>query len=113
MTNARFWIMHRDSWVKLTLRPGQSLHTFSGGPTDEGWSSFAEQWQHVGGAILRHTVNDGRDCDGRLTQHFECTCALENLRSRDCGLDDAPDLLPDWQRVSASQCDEFAEAMGF
>jgi hypothetical protein len=41
--NARFWILGRHAgWVKVTLRPGQSLSWSYRYDHDEGWSSHCE-----------------------------------------------------------------------
>ncbi len=109
----RFWHFHRDGWVKLTVRGEQVLHFGYGGPTDEGWSSHSERLWIENGAVLCEMVSDGRDCDGRLTHTSLVRCPFNLLAGRDCGLDDAPGLVPDWQQVSSRQRDEYAEAMGY
>ena len=40
----RFWVFIHDGWVKLTLRPEQTLRHSFGGPDDEGWSHTLTVW---------------------------------------------------------------------
>jgi hypothetical protein len=113
MTTTKFWIFHRDGFVRLKLRPGQVIHYGYGGATDEGWSSHGERLEHAGDAILREIVDDGRDCDGRMTHHCSLRCPIDQLAAHDSGLPDQPGLLPAWDRISAGQRDEYAEAAGY
>jgi hypothetical protein len=113
MANARFWIFHRDGWVKLTLAPGASLSFSYGGATDEGWSRHSETLSHDGSGIVSEACEDGVDCDGRLTRYGVYRCALDKLASRDCSLSDAPGLLPEWESISSRQRDEYAESMNY
>ncbi len=110
---ARFWHFHRDGWVKLTIRGERELRFGYSSPTDEGWSSYGELLWIEAGAVLCEMVSDGRDCDGRLTQTQIVRCPIEKLASRKCDLDDAPGLLPEWEKVSSRQRDEYAESMGY
>lgn len=126
--NARFWAWHRGSWVKITLRPGQSLHCFYSSRDEEGWSSELEEWNHEGDIIVRNWANDGRDCDGRLSHSGRDKCLLVNLRriqayhdptagatGRLAWLDERGRRIyrPDWQKVSRMQRDYASEAMGY
>lgn len=107
----KFWIFYREGYVRLKLREGEELCHHHGGPTDEGWSSYAERYWLEAGAVFREAVSDGRDCDGRLTQHSVARCPVERLAAH--SYEDAPAGLPAWERVSAGQRDEYAEAMGY
>lgn len=84
--NARFWHFWRGSWCKLTLRPGQSFTLREGGPTDEGWTMHAERLTFPEGALWVEslTVNDGRDCDGRMRSVHESFALLPDLRADPC-----------------------------
>lgn len=42
--NARFWVVVGESWVKLTLRPGQSLTWAVCTSHEEGWSCERDTW---------------------------------------------------------------------
>lgn len=118
--NARFKVWWCDDEVTLTLRPGQTLHAYAGGATDEGYFSVWESWTHTGFGILRVTEGDSRDCDGRMSTHDSEFCTLQNLRSYAycdrCDPDEPPRIvsgLPKWDTVSRSQKDYTAEAAGY
>lgn len=121
MKNARFWIYLNGGPVKLTLRPGQSLRWWQGGPCDEGWSSESETWtlDEDENVLRREWCNDGSDCDGRLTRYGECEANLDELFVVEPYFSDDEQGLwegvkyPDWQRVSAGQRDQYAESMGY
>ncbi len=108
----RFWMFHREGFVRLAIKEGETLSYSYDHPTDEGWSSFAERYTHEGDFIVRETTTDGRDCDGRLTATTLCRCPLRLLYAHDCGEPGAP-LLPEWVRISYGQRDEYAERMGY
>lgn len=127
MKNARFWTWHNDGWVKLTLRPGQSLTHHVGGRTDEGWFSEATTWMHAVSEIVRENDSSGCDCDGPLYRHWRDRCCLDELavvshvkqsddfeRYPDGWMPDyAAPLTPAWESVSSSQRDVYAEAVGY
>jgi hypothetical protein len=108
--NARFWVLGRDAgWVKLRLVPGQSLSWSYAYADDEGWSSHRETWRHGGDHVARTWMDDGRDCDGRLTIVAELLCPLTDLSAREFdGL-----RTPQWVDSEVSQRDEYAEAAGY
>jgi hypothetical protein len=110
--NARFWVWWNDGWVKLTLMPGQTLAVGYGGPCEEGWSRYSEQWSHVGDRVEREWVSEGRDCDGRLSQYGEDFAWLSELAS--VGRGEFEEMLaPRWHDSQSSQRDEFAELAGY
>ena len=116
--NARFWTFIHDDYVKITLRPGQSLSHYMGGPTEEGWSSEATTWRHDGNTVTRQCTDDGCDCDGRLTRNYDCICPLSRLsyrtvRSWEGTWPKAVYNFPDWEVMDSSQRDYAAEAMGY
>lgn len=116
--NARFWQWHNGGWIKITLKPGQSLSTNYGGPTDEGYSYAWERWTHEGDRVVRESGSQSCDCDGRLDEHWEGECLLEDLKAinqfalyeeeADKGI-----YRPEWKKISAGQRDYSAEAMGY
>lgn len=113
MRNARFWTWLNGAYVKLTLKPGQTLSWGQGGPTDEGWSSVEESWElsEDGEVIVRECVTDGSDCDGRLTQGTTMIASADGATFCDYAGDGH--FRPDWQRDDAWQRDQYAEAMGY
>lgn len=109
---ARFWEYTDAGLVRLALREGQTLRHWAGGPDDEGWWSEARTWSLADGVVIRETIHDGRDCDGRLTRYHNEVCPVADLALEPAY--DAPGyLVPAWQEAGSSQQDEFAEAMGY
>jgi hypothetical protein len=102
--NARFIAWINGDWVTLTVQPGQTLrwHTFE--HHDEGWSSSSHQWSLEGGNLSEEMVDDGTDCDGRLTRYAEYVSRVEEIDSH---------KRPNWTEKSASQRDQFAELMNY
>ncbi len=108
--NARFWLWINDGWVKLTLRPGQTLAWASTRSTDEGWASEYECFEHDGAGVLSVCGTDGVDCDGRLETHREFYCPLECLKAH---VADDGTFIPSWDRKPAYQRDHSAEMAGY
>ena len=81
--NARFWVWHRGGWVKLTLRPGQSLTASEGDPTDEGYRREVSTFTHHGDVVGSEWYETGCDCDGRYERGGESFCDLADLAARD------------------------------
>ena len=89
----------------ITLKLGQSLSHYTGGPTDEGWSSHEVTWTYnAPREIAREYYSDGVDCDGRLSSCGENVWDGQELNEWG---------YPAWQDVSHSQRDYSAEAMGY
>jgi hypothetical protein len=108
--NARFWVLGRNAeWVKLTLKPGQSLSWAYAYDHDEGWSAHCETWNHRGDHVERAWINNGRDCDGRMSSGGELVCAISDLTARNVdGL-----AVPEWVTSETWQRDAYAEAAGY
>lgn len=119
--NARFWVWGPDGWVKLTLKPGQSLTHKSGGPHEEGWSYTDITWQHQGTYLATDQVTNSRDCDGRLDRYWEATATklepyYDHHDPKTNEYQQSGTLVGDrpvWEEESASQRDHTAEAMGY
>ncbi len=120
--NVRFWVWSGSAeggYVKLTLKPGQSLEWGYCERTDEGWASASTTWTHRGEYLTRESCSDGVDCDGRLSTGYEDE-AQEMAPQLDHFVSgqyrkDGPVLgwAPVWEDVSAFQRDYSAEAMGY
>ena len=106
--NARFWIWENDGWIKLTIRPSQTLKWWCGSDTEEGWSAHGCEWHLCGPHVYAYAWTDGVDCDGRLSAQAEFVCPVSELLYEG----DSPEA-PNWERESASQRDYAAEAMGY
>ena len=120
--NARFWVWINGDWVKLTLKPSRQLSWHASRPTDEGYSYESETWSHEGDRVTRESACGGSDCDGPIHWDNTSECMLPELQYHPPefpGPDDGPDFIeipvprPNWQRVSASQRDVYAETMGY
>ena len=116
--NARFWVWHRGGWVKLTLRPGQSLTAFEGDPTDEGYRREVSTFTHHGDVVGCEWYETGRDCDGRYERGGESFCELADLASRDAFAEfpigeTAGIRAPEWKRATGYLRDHTAEAAGY
>jgi len=116
--NARFWTWENDGWVKLTLRPGQSLTYVAGGTHDEGWSRDYTEWRHDGNVVVCEYESDGADCDGRFQHGGVLECSLDSLATVPAyeGGTFAGVVItrPDWQKAGFDwQRDHTAEAAGY
>lgn len=112
--NVRWWDWVNGGYVKLTLRPGQTLRHHQSWDTDEGWASESNEWHYCdeSGKVFNNNCTDGRDCDGRLTRSCSSFFAVGLER---CGnaADEDGIRYPMWERLRASQRDYAAEAMGY
>lgn len=119
--NARFWVLYRGSWVKLSLRPGQKLTTYVYSRHDEGSSFEGDIYRHEGGRVSREWTSGGTDCDGRVVNAGVSACPLGDLHVRDIQRGDPSDyhdgkafLLPEWVEVKETEVtDTFAQAAGY
>ena len=115
--NARFWAFINCGWVKITLRPDQSLSWFSGGPTDEGYCYEVTTWELEDGVLSEQWVQTARDCDGPSDTHYTCSCPVDRLSIIEPyameGTPALPFLTPDWVNESRGQRDHYAEAMNY
>lgn len=118
-TNARFWIFIHGGLVKITLRPGQTLTHSYGGPCEEGWSRYSEQWHYDDerGIIERHWIFEAKDCDGRHANYDSDDCPLHALHhgGEPYAVGDAANVrYPDWRGIGdGGQYDQFAEMSGY
>jgi hypothetical protein len=102
--NARFREWINGDWVVLTLSPGQCLEWSTGGATDEGWSFTGKSWRLLDGEIHHSTIDDGSDCDGRLTRYHDRYARVEDIDARKD---------PSWYGIEDSQDDANAIAAGY
>ncbi len=92
--------------VNIQLADGDTHNEHCGGPTDEGYHWEAVSIEHCGHYLKRVDTTQAADCDGRLDTHSESTWCLSSGEVRDNGT-----LV--WEKVSASQRDQFAEKAGY
>lgn len=117
--NARFWIVHNNDFVKLTLHPNQSVELQEGGATDEGYSYTTTSYLHTGTGVECECLNEARDCDGRLDRWNKSFCPMSQLQkgnpawTEHCELEHPEVVFPAWERVKRGQRDQYAEMMGY
>lgn len=115
--NARFWVYRHGSWVKVTLRPGQSLDTCEWGPTDEGYFQSYATWVYEDGIVKFHYYRKERDCDGLFENGGCLVCALDELQAKENYSKDEHAgkviMVPEWIDEDSWQRDHSAEAMGY
>lgn len=63
----RFWVSYANGFVRLALRDGAEITIGGARETSEGWSGRWETYTRDGDTIMRRTITDGRDCDGRMS----------------------------------------------
>lgn len=121
--NVRFFDYFNGSFVKITLKPGQILRHYEAHDTEEGWDSNETIYQYDGDRVTCETINDGTDCDGRLTRH--ATYTMDGLTSREVEREQSAleyrygvkssDHYPvaNWKEIANGQRDYTAESMGY
>lgn len=115
--NARFWVWHNNFWAKLTIKPNETLRHFQHGDSEEGWWSQYTEWHYDNEQhrIVRTYIEDGCDCDGRLSCNYVTACPVSMLQA-DIIYEDDDGLsypVPFWEKVDSFQYDPTAEAMGY
>ncbi len=124
MRNLRIWHYWNGCHTKLTLIPGKPINIHRYETTDEGYS-FEQDNILLGedGRVTMESVDDGRDCDGRLTResHYvmdgltrieveqEPTAVMQRA-----GIEASWSVMvPNWMKARSTQRDEYAEAAGY
>lgn len=115
IANARFWIGHRGSFVKLTIAPYESVTSSASHPTEEGYHAHSETYTHCGDYVEMDFYSHSRDCDGRMESSYIAECPLDNLMSGEMYPETDSDVpgVPDWTPKHRSQRDYTAEAAGY
>ena len=105
----RFWHYHNEP-VLIKIKEGQALRHYSGGKTDEGWSSETNIWEFDGHTLVSRWETDGCDCDGRMQRHGEASCPVAKIRA---GTQIDGLSFPAWEAGESGQRDYSAEAMNY
>jgi len=124
MKNFRFWQWINDGYVKLTIKPGQTLRWQNWFRTEEGWGSHSLEFELSGdGAELSLVeIHAGSDCDGRHSETWEMLFDTVGGTWRTATALDYPDYpelqdpdvrMPMMVEKRKYQRDERAEAMGY
>jgi hypothetical protein len=112
----KFWQYINGSPVRLKLRPGQTLRHFRFSRDCEGWSSESNTWTAADdGSLISTVLSDGRDCDGRLTRGgtYRSVRLYANADVESSTWNDRQIFYPEWDEVSSSQRDEYAEMANY
>lgn len=78
---ARFWILYKGSWAKLSLKDGQVVEFVRRGRDEEGASRFSDFYYRDGDAVYAAHESAGRDCDGPYGSRVEYECDVADLKS--------------------------------
>lgn len=99
----KIWDSERNMWrfIKVTEDP---VNITGGGPTDEGFFCWQEQYWQEDGLVFCSYNTVSRDCDGPMETN-STDFAEPPLRRND--------YRPAWKRYERSQRDHYAEAMGY
>lgn len=109
--NARFWIWWNQGWIKLTMKPGDTVTMHTGGATDEGYSCEDQTYEYDGECVQSSIDTWGRDCDGGHEWHGESSCQVTSLRDNEA--DEHGPARPEWKRGNCHQRDQYAELSGY
>ena len=114
----RFWTWVCDGWVRIKLKPEQTLTWGCHEPHEEGYSATCICWEHDGETITEHYATYGSDCDGRHQDNrttFHHVADHSVFEVYDGELDTHGNVIrvPAWQQGECSQYDEFAELAGY
>lgn len=117
----RFWDMSaRYNWTKLCIKEGEKIHNHHSESTEEGYKARAILWEREGDIIRRTTIDDGRDCEGRLTHtyvdivHLNKISSIEVYEITTCPNNAIQEFkAPEWEDEKEYQRDYAAEAAGY
>ena len=81
---------------KFTLKPGQSLSHYKGGPDEEGYWYEEFTLSYDGESVTAEISSGGRDCDGRIDNYVELI------------------LMPDgWEKLDSQVYDQYAQLSNY
>jgi len=96
----------QENWrfLQVTNNPNKIVILEGGGPTDEGYHWWREQYLLEDGKIFYWRDSESRDCDGPMSRHGEYWSEIPTKKQ---------DFKPEWEELSLEQRDIFAEKMGY
>lgn len=122
--NLNIWHYWNGTYSKIKLRPGKTVALYQYQTTDEGWNSDEDRITlEEDGTVTLESVNDGRDCDGRLTR--SASFIMDGLTRVE--IEKEPTALmiktkvqvsevlfaPNWREWAHTNYDEYAQAAGY
>lgn len=120
--NVRFWSWENGGWVRITLKPGQTLSYSDGRLTDEGHSWYQCEWEYDADemVVICRSSCGGSDCDGPHEYHYTSWCPVVDMEGQppedadpEWQKEAIPVPRPLWRKGFASQRDIYAEMMGY
>lgn len=115
--NARFWDRINGDWVKITLKPGESIEHHTYEKHDEGYEVTHDIYSFDGFVLNHQYGRSGRDCDGKYSSTNEREARLLDMCSIpavDANGEQVPGVFRcDWKDTSEESRDYTAEAMGY
>jgi len=132
--NVRFWTFYHNSWVKLTLRFGQSRAFGFSAPDDEGYHFESHLYTYQRDdresadgplIVLSESSSGGRDCDGSTRNSVAYFSPVEDLAAVESYMEEGEDKSrshfqgrrirrPDWKQFKEARCyDQHAEAANY
>ena len=92
-------------FIHVTNNPNLLITIEGGGPTEEGYHWWRDQYVLEDGMIWCISDTESKDCDGPHMSHSVYHCEIPNRKM---------DYLPSmWNEVSSRQRDIFAEKIGY
>lgn len=110
--NIRFWDFVGTGLVKLTLKPGQTLHHHRSWHNGEGYSWEISEYQVEDDVVVNNFGFGGRDVDSRMSGGCTTICPLDKLKARPA-YNQPGYFIPEWKRESEYQRDYSAEAANY
>lgn len=114
------YVLGKYRTIKVTdMKPFVIEHS---APTEEGYHSESHEYSFCGDSVEYVKSSSSRDCDGPLHRTKVFVCKIENLAKKplirwneqEQKYLPVPDAFePEWEEVSSTQRDEYAEAMGY
>lgn len=111
----RFAVWENGTWSRIGLTDGQQLSHTEGGPTDEGYSYENTTWIREGDTLRREYTSTARDCDGPLEHRQDSVCHIDEAEADYHEDIETGEIImrPNWEKVSSSRHDAYAEAAGY
>lgn len=108
MRKIKFWDTWNGSPVKLTVKENEPLDLAKHWGHEEGWSSIGATYRYYPEKqiVIVEVVNDGVDCDGRITHFATYKCDVDRLQ---WGIQYNETMLPEWIREDSSVYDANAQ----
>lgn len=112
-TRARLWLYINNDFVKVTLKPGQTINWYESHPTEEGYHFTQIAVEYDGEDVYLTEVDGGRDCDGQLEHTYKMGCSLANLRADPIDIKMETIPRPKWEHEPTRVYDQYAQLANY